>query len=66
VEVVLVLSDPVVLQSPDIMDPPSLQEYYRSVDIKSSTFFENTVSMTQLAVSQQWSALGKPVDRNEW
>jgi endothelin-converting enzyme len=56
----------VVSQSPDIMDPPSLQHYYESVNITPSTFFQNTLSMSRLVVSLQWSSLGKPVDRNEW
>jgi predicted metalloendopeptidase len=48
------------------MDPTSLQRYYQSVNITPSTFFENTLSMSSLSVSLQWSSLGKPVDRNEW
>jgi endothelin-converting enzyme len=53
-------------QSPDIMDPLSLQRYYQTVNITPSTFFQNTLSMSRLFVSLQWSSLGKPVDRNEW
>ncbi len=31
------------LQSPNIMDPPSLKKYYESVNISSSAFFDNAV-----------------------
>jgi len=48
------------------MDPPSLQDYYRSVHVTPSTFFQNAVSMNKFDVAQSWSSLGKPVDRDEW
>lgn len=54
------------LQSPDIMDPSSLLNYYRSVDITSSTFFKNALSMNRFGVAEEWSSLGKPVDRDQW
>jgi endothelin-converting enzyme len=54
------------IQSPNIMDPPSLQDYYRSVHVTPSTFFQNAVSMNKFDVAQSWSSLGKPVDRDEW
>ncbi|KAE8452493.1 hypothetical protein EG329_000395 [Mollisiaceae sp. DMI_Dod_QoI] len=53
-------------QSPDIMNPPSLQKYYKSINITPSTFFQNTLNMNRFDVARQWSSLGKPVDRNEW
>lgn len=48
------------------MDPPSLKEYYGSVDISRSKFFENAIAMNRFAVAEQWSSLGKPVDHEEW
>ncbi len=48
------------------MDPPSLQSYYRSVNINSTNFFNNALAMNRFDVAREWSSLGKPVDRNEW
>jgi hypothetical protein len=48
------------------MDPPSLEKYYETVNVTSSTFFQNKVFMNRFGAGQQWSALGKPVDRDEW
>lgn len=53
-------------QSPNIMDPPSLQSYYRSVNINPTKFFNNALAMNRFDVAREWSSLGKPVDRNEW
>ncbi|CAL3963260.1 unnamed protein product [Diplocarpon coronariae] len=53
-------------KSPDIMDPPTLHDYYRSINITRTTFFQNALSMSRFAVAREWSSLGKPVDRNEW
>ncbi|KAJ4286152.1 hypothetical protein N0V90_013501 [Kalmusia sp. IMI 367209] len=53
-------------KSPDIMDPAKLQKYYSLVNISSETFFTNALSVRQFAVSDEWSALGKPVDRDQW
>jgi endothelin-converting enzyme len=53
-------------QSPDIMDPAELLDYYSPVTISSSKFFKNTLSMNRFGVAKEWSTLGKPVDRNLW
>ncbi|KXH49781.1 peptidase family M13 [Colletotrichum simmondsii] len=53
-------------KSPDIMDPPSLNDYYNSVDISPETFFKNALAVRKFAVGYEWSALGKPVDREQW
>jgi endothelin-converting enzyme len=53
-------------KSPDIMDPPTLEEYYDSVNVSSDAFFENALAMRRFSVKEEWSALGKPVDRNQW
>ena len=52
--------------SPDIMDPSVLSDYYKSANVSSDTFFRNALSMTRLAVDYEWFALGKPVDRDAW
>lgn len=57
---------PMVLQSPDILDPNAVRDYYAQVKINSSTFFENAVSINRLEIVRMWSALGKPVDRDQW
>lgn len=53
-------------QSPDIMDPSALQKYYKDVDVSASSFFDNALAISRFSVVQLWSALGKPVDREEW
>lgn len=53
-------------ESPNIMDPPSLEEYYSTVDISSKKFFNNALDVSRFDVKREWSALGKPVDRGEW
>lgn len=52
--------------SPDIMDPPKLHRYYATVNISSDAFFGNALAVRQFAVKDEWSALGKPVDRDQW
>ncbi|KAK0107823.1 hypothetical protein ONS96_003612 [Cadophora gregata f. sp. sojae] len=53
-------------KSPDIMNPPTLQEFYRSINITPTTFFQNALSMNRFDVAREWSSLGKPVDRDQW
>ncbi|TDZ38965.1 Endothelin-converting enzyme-like protein [Colletotrichum trifolii] len=53
-------------KSPDIMDPPSLNKFYESVNVTSDTFFQNALVVSRFAVGYEWSALGKPVDREQW
>ncbi|KKA29391.1 hypothetical protein TD95_003846 [Thielaviopsis punctulata] len=52
--------------SPDITNPGALADYYASVKVGKHSYFDNEVSMRELAVKRQWAALGKPVDREEW
>ncbi|USP78574.1 hypothetical protein yc1106_05848 [Curvularia clavata] len=53
-------------KSPDIMDPSTLQKYYASVNVSSDAFFENAVASRHFSFEQEWSAFGKPVDRDQW
>ena len=53
-------------KSPDIRDAASLEEYYEDVNITSTGFFRNALSMVKSAVKREWSALGKPTNRDEW
>lgn len=53
-------------QSPDIMDPHALQSFYDSVDVDARQYFSNAISLRKFEVAQEWSALGKPVDREKW
>ncbi|CAO2649221.1 Nn.00g066060.m01.CDS01 [Neocucurbitaria sp. VM-36] len=53
-------------KSPDIMDPSKLSHYYESVNVSSDAFFNNALAMRRFAVDDEWSALGKPVDRDQW
>ena len=53
-------------KSPDVRDSSALENYYATVNISSTAFFENAVSIAKFDASRQWSALGKPTDRDEW
>ncbi|KAK3318734.1 hypothetical protein B0H66DRAFT_248726 [Apodospora peruviana] len=53
-------------ESPNIMDPDSLASFYETVNVSSKAYFDNAVSMSAFEVGYEWSALGKPVDRNQW
>jgi endothelin-converting enzyme len=53
-------------KSPDIMNPPTLVDYYKSVNISSDAFFQNHLVANRFAIEEEWSALGKPVDRDQW
>lgn len=53
-------------QSPDIMDPPTLQKYYDTVTVNGSSYFGNALSMSRHDVREMWETLGKPVDRARW
>ncbi|KAK1834048.1 hypothetical protein QBC39DRAFT_278180 [Podospora conica] len=53
-------------KSPNILDPGSLAKYYHEVNITYDRHFENALSATASALADEWSKLGKPVDRNEW
>lgn len=53
-------------KSPDIMNAKKLQKYYADLDISEDTFFKNAVSSNRMQIRELWSALGKPVDRDEW
>jgi endothelin-converting enzyme len=53
-------------KSPDIMDPSALFKFYESVPIDSSKYFSNALNLRRFEVKAEWSALGKPVDREKW
>ena len=52
--------------SPDVRNPVELQDYYDPVNITNTEFFENAISIGRFDISREWSALGKPTDRDEW
>ena len=53
-------------KSPDIRDSNALQQYYKNANISSTKFFKNKLSVVKFETKRQWSALGKPTDRDEW
>lgn len=53
-------------QSPNITSPTSLSEYYSSVVISSTTYFENYVSVSKTFTRKAWEKLTEPTDRFEW
>ncbi|KAK1760022.1 hypothetical protein QBC47DRAFT_438404 [Echria macrotheca] len=52
-------------QSPNVPSPPSLQEWYSSLNITSSDFF-NILSATNFSTARRFAALGRPSDRRAW
>ncbi|KAI9825753.1 MAG: hypothetical protein M1819_000471 [Sarea resinae] len=53
-------------KSPDIMNPDALKNYYATVNISPSRFFDNALSIASFDTKREWSALGKPTDRDRW
>ncbi|KAK3372274.1 hypothetical protein B0H63DRAFT_291212 [Podospora didyma] len=53
-------------KSPNIMDPDNLASYYQTLNISAETYFSNALSANAFAVAEEWSTLGKPVDRDQW
>ena len=52
--------------SPDITNPKMLRDYYETVNINETAFFENTVSIAIASVEREWAKAGKPTNRDEW
>jgi endothelin-converting enzyme len=52
--------------SPDITNATQLHDYYATVNVSSSDFFANELSLRTFDVARGWAAIGKPVDREEW
>lgn len=53
-------------KSPDIRDSAGLKEYYADVNITGAAFFGNALSIAKFTIEREWSALGKPTNRDEW
>ena len=53
-------------KSPNIMDPVAVEKYYESLKVSKDAFFDNELAAAQFGTRQQWSKLGKPVDKDEW
>lgn len=53
-------------KSPDVRNASMLQEYYKAVNISRTGFFHNLISIAEVSSHREWSALGKPTDRDKW
>lgn len=53
-------------KSPDVRNSSALEDYYKTVNISSTSFFENGISIAKFETARQWSALGKSTNRDEW
>lgn len=53
-------------KSPNIMDPSSLKDYYKAMNVSADAFFQNALVMSRFGVDFEWSAYGRPVDRDQW
>ncbi|KAK3349560.1 peptidase family M13 [Lasiosphaeria hispida] len=51
--------------SPNLTDPLSVRDFYSDVHITPS-YFHNALSMRNKSLVTEWSALGKPRDRDAW
>ncbi len=54
------------VKSPDIRDSSALQDYYSAVEINDTAYFRNSLSLAKFDARHEWSALGKPTNRDEW
>lgn len=54
------------ISSPDLRNASGLQEYYMAVKISRTEYFNNLISVAEFSAHHEWSALGKPTDRDEW
>ena len=54
------------VKSPDIRNATTIKVYYESVNITSTNYFSNALSIAEFDVNKMWSALGKPTNRDEW
>ncbi|KAK5661109.1 hypothetical protein OQA88_10999 [Cercophora sp. LCS_1] len=53
-------------QSPDITNPDALKSFYKTLSVRSTTHFQNALSIARFAVKDKWSTMGKPVDHGRW
>jgi endothelin-converting enzyme len=53
-------------QSPNIMDPSSLSDYYGSLYVHKTRFFDNVINTRLFGFKLDWGVIGKPVDRSTW
>ena len=53
-------------KSPDIRNASLLEDYYQTVNISNVAYFDNALSIAHSDTLREWSALGKPTDRDEW
>ena len=53
-------------KSPDIRNASLLEDYYQTVNISKVAYFDNALSIAHSDTLREWSALGKPTDRDEW
>ncbi|CAO3703649.1 unnamed protein product [Rhizopus stolonifer] len=53
-------------QSPDVMSPISLLEYYGDLEFKKDDYFGNFVNSLQWAVRQDWSHVGQVPEKKKW
>lgn len=54
------------VMNPDIRNSSALQQYYASLNISSTAYFKNALETAKWETQREWSALGKPTDRDEW
>lgn len=53
-------------QTPDVMSPVSLSEYYMDLKIKSGDYFSNYMESRLWAIREQWREIDRVPDRRKW
>lgn len=53
-------------QSPNVLDPEDVKNYYNKLEISEGSFFENELAVAKFDLKNEWSKLGQPTDRYEW
>lgn len=52
--------------NPNTEDPESLKSWYRAVDIKPDTYFDNNIAATLASNARTWGGLGRERNRDSW
>ncbi|KAI8983130.1 hypothetical protein BDB01DRAFT_843391 [Pilobolus umbonatus] len=53
-------------ESPDIMSPVSLSEYYGDLSMEEDDYFGNYMNSRRWSVGEEWRQVGKAPDRSKW
>jgi len=53
-------------RNPDVLSSPSLSSYYKALDIRNTTYFENKLRTAAFNAHLEWQKLGKPTQHEDF